>query len=240
MSGRLPGTPPARGLFVTGTDTGIGKTTLCALLLEALRRAEIAAGYFKPAQTGGDSDTGTVARLTAAVPLADAVDARRADPVLAAPVYELPLPASPDRAAAAAGVAIRMEEIEAAWRSLPPRAWIVEGAGGLLVPLTARDTMRDLASLLSLPLLVVASTRLGTINHTLLTLAAARAGGVPVTGLVLNGPADPGLAETLARFDPAPVLAEIRPLEEVSPAAIRAAAPTLFPPALLRRLFPPA
>lgn len=215
-----------RGLFITGTDTGIGKTVTSALLLAALRQAEIPAGYFKPVQTGGDLDRDTVARLTGA-----------GDRDLAPPVYALPLPASPDRAAAAAGVTIRLEAIAAAWRDLPARHWVVEGAGGLLVPLDQTHTMRDLIGRLDLGLLVVASTRLGTINHTLLTLEAARSRGLPIAGLVLNGPPDPGLAEVLARFDPAPLVAELRPLETLSPAAVGHAARALFPATALRRLF---
>lgn len=215
-----------RGLFVTGTDTGIGKTITSAMLLAALRRAEMAPGYFKPVQTGGDSDSATVARLGAA-----------GGGDIHPPIYVLPLPASPDRAAAAAGVTLHLETIEDAWRALPDRDWIVEGAGGLLVPLDRTRTMRDLVALLGLPALVVASTRLGTINHTLLTLEAARARGLRVAGLVLNGPPDPGLAEVLARFDPAPVIAEVRPFAAVTAAAIESTAPLLFPAATLRRLF---
>jgi malonyl-CoA O-methyltransferase len=217
---------PKRGLFVSGTDTGIGKTIVSALLLAALRRAELAPGYFKPVQTGDDPDSETVARLGAA-----------RDGEIRPPVYALPLPASPDRAAAAAGVTIRLEAIEEAWRALPDRAWVVEGAGGLLVPLDRQRTMRDLVAALGLPLLVVASTRLGTINHTLLTLEAARARGLRVAGLVLNGPADPGLAGVLARFDAAPVVAELRPFETLDAAAIEGTAARLFPAGTLRRLF---
>jgi len=224
----LPGRAAAGklGLFVTGTDTGIGKTVTSALLLAALKQAGIPAGYFKPVQTGSDSDSDTVSRLCGA-----------GAGEVASPVYALSTPASPDRAAAAAGVTIRLETIGAAWRDLPARHWVVEGAGGLLVPIEGLQTVRDLIGALDLPALVVASTRLGTINHTLLTLEAARSRDLRIAGVVLSGPADPGLAELLGRFDPAPVVAEIRPFETLSPAAIEHAAPALFPAATLRRLF---
>jgi malonyl-CoA O-methyltransferase len=215
-----------RGVFVTGTDTGVGKTLVSALLLAALRAAGGAAGYFKPVQTGAEDDTREVARLAGV-----------AFETLPRPAYALRLPAAPSRAAAAEQVRIDPAVIAAAWRRLPAGRFVVEGAGGLLVPLTERDTMRDLVARLDLPLLVVASTRLGTINHTLLTLEAARRGGLAVAGLVLNGDPDPGLAGVLAGFDGAPVLAEVPRLADLSPDAVARRGPEIFGPAALRLLF---
>jgi malonyl-CoA O-methyltransferase len=218
-----------RGVFVTGTDTGVGKTVVSALLLAALRAAGGPAGYFKPVQTGAEDDTATVARLAGAEP---------AD--LPRPAYALRAAAAPSRAAAAEGVRIDPGAVRAAWDRLPAGRWIVEGAGGLLVPIAGRETMRDLVAGLDLPLLVVASTRLGTINHTLLTLEAARAGGLAVAGIVLNGDPDPGLAATLAGFDAASVLADVPRLEPLDPGTVARRAPELFGAAVLAALFDPA
>ncbi|MFQ5877550.1 MAG: dethiobiotin synthase [Acidobacteriota bacterium] len=227
----MTGIPPERagakrGLFVTGTDTGIGKTLVSALLVAALKQAGRRAGYFKPVQTGPESDSATVARLCGIA----AGDLPR-------PAYSLAMPASPDRAAAAEGVAIELERIDSAWNDLPPGEWIVEGAGGLLVPLDGRRTVRDLIAMLHMPLLIVSPTRLGTINHTLLTLEAARSAGLAIGGLVLNGEPDPGLAGIFARFDPAPTVAAIPPLERLTPEACARRARQAFPEPVLRRLF---
>jgi malonyl-CoA O-methyltransferase len=222
----MPEPAARRGVFVTGTDTGVGKTVVSALLLAALRAAGGAAGYFKPVQTGTEDDTGLVARLAGLDPGAPP-----------RPVYALRVAAAPGRAAAAEDIVIDLGTVRAAWERLPGGRWIVEGAGGLLVPLTGAETTRDLVARLDLPLLVVASTRLGTINHTLLTLEAARAGGLAVAGLVLNGDPDPGLAQTLAGFDGAPVLAEIPRLDPVAPESVARRGPELFGAAALAALF---
>lgn len=215
-----------RGLFVTGTDTGIGKTLTCAMLLSALRGSGETAGYFKPVQTGRSSDASQVARLSGA-------RAKEFPP----PLYSLSRPASPDRAAAAEGVTIDPGAIRDRWQRMSGGCWIVEGAGGLLVPLTSVATMRDLVGALNLPALIVASTRLGTINHTLLTLEAARSAGLAVAGIVLNGKKDPGLAEVIARFDAAPIIAEIPRLPSINAKTIARRAKELFPSPVLRSLF---
>jgi dethiobiotin synthase len=210
-----------RGLFVTGTDTGVGKTLTCALLLSALRARGVDAGYFKPVQTGDDDDTRTVVDLSGAP-----------NEAFARPVYSFRLPAAPSRAARAEGQSIELARIGRAFRALPERPWIVEGAGGLLVPLEDREPSRmltrDLVLELGLPLLIVSSTRLGTINHTLLTLESARRSGIEVLGLVLSGKEDPGLEETFAAFDPAPVLARVPALSDVTPAVVQALGRELF------------
>lgn len=217
-----------RGVFVTGTDTGVGKTVVAALLCSALRQAGRATGYFKPVQTGPDDDTGTVARLAGLEGWA-----------LAAPVYRFRLPAAPSRAAAAEGTAIRIEAIVERWRALPAGFWVVEGAGGLLVPLGGRATIRDLVGAIDLPILLVASTRLGTINHTLLTLAAARGAGLAVAGVVLNGEADPGLGETILRFDAGPILAEVPPIAPLEAGTVERRAGAVFPAAGFATVFGP-
>jgi dethiobiotin synthase len=207
-----------RGIFVTGTDTDIGKTTVSALLLAALREQGVARRYFKPVQTGGDSDTATVARL-----------AELEAHVIVAPVFTFPEPISPHRAAAAHGAVIGLGDIREAWEAARGEAFtVVEGAGGLLVPLNDRDSVRELVAALGLPVVIVASTRLGTINHTLLTVEAARAGGLTVVGVVLNGASDPGLDATLSARTGLPILAEVRPLPEWTPAVVAARGPAVF------------
>ncbi len=215
-----------KGLFITGTDTSIGKTLTSALLVSALRQAGRPAGYFKPVQTGNENDSATVQRLSG-LELEG----------LARPAYIFEMPAAPSRAAAAAGMDIDLEKIVAQWHELGDRYWVIEGAGGLLVPITNRAATRDLVEALKVPLLIVTATRLGTINHTWLTLEAARRAEIPIAGLVLNGPPDPGLTETIAHFDPAPVLAEFSAMPEVSPDAVAALAREIFPEAVLERCF---
>ncbi len=217
-----------RGLFVTGTDTGVGKTVTCALLCSAIQSSGGAAGYLKPVQTGDDDDTATVRRLAALE------SAGHADPV-----YRFPLPIAPSRAAEAAGELIKLETLTAAWQALPDRRWVVEGAGGLMVPLSRKVTILDLVKLLELPLLIVASTRLGTINHTLLTLAAAHTAGVRVAGVVLCGPPDPGLREAIGGLDDSRIIAEIPWLDPLTPLSVAQTALDLFSPPLLSALFGP-
>ena len=176
-----------RGWFVTGTDTGVGKTALAAALLAAGRLAGRPWAAMKPVQTGvrraGDGRLAGDLRLIAAaggwVPSA-------AERSLAAP-YVFAEPCSPHRAAALEGAAISFRRIRHAARMLAGRyeALIVEGAGGLLVPVRGRRTMMDLACALGLPLLIASRPGLGTLNHTLLTVAAARRAGLEVGGVAL-------------------------------------------------------
>jgi len=168
-----------RGVFVTGTDTGVGKSVLSAAIVAALRARGEHVAASKPVLTGTDEppDAG-------AWPPDDALLAAASgqDPEAVAPVRLGP-PVSPHLAAEQAGV-----ELEVA--SLLPRSTadvlVVEGVGGLLVPLGPRADVRDLAAAIGLPVVVAARPGLGTINHTLLTLEAARAGGLDVRAVVLT------------------------------------------------------
>jgi dethiobiotin synthetase len=166
-----------KGFFITGTDTGVGKTALSALLVAALD-----AHYWKPIQTGSleGTDRETVRRL-----------AEVSDERLLAEAYCFEPPVSPHLAAREVGVHIPLDTL--AW---PPtesrdaaRTWIVEGAGGVLVPVNESETMIDLMRRIDLPVLVAARSTLGTINHTLLTLAALRAARLEVRGVVFVGDA---------------------------------------------------
>jgi dethiobiotin synthase len=206
---------PHRGLFVTGTDTGVGKTLVSAALMAVLGDAAV---YYKPVQTGDDDDTATVARLSGGATLP--------------PGLSLPMPAAPYRAALAAGTTVDLRALVAGARGAGDRLLVAEGAGGVLVPLTARETTCDLIAALRLPALVVARTRLGTLNHTLLTVEALLRRGLSVAGVLLNGPPDetpPSLVDTLHAALPAEVrvVAELPDLagpEAVTPARLRALA----------------
>ncbi len=170
-----------RGLFVTGTDTGVGKTVLSAALVAAIAAAGGPVRAYKPAVTGLDEPPGAWPRdheLLGAV--ADMT------PEEVAPLRYGPA-VSPNLAATMAGERIDPARLVESARTLARKGTlIVEGVGGLLVPLTEDFSVRDLAAELGLPLLIAARPGLGTINHTLLTLQAARAGGLEVCAVVLT------------------------------------------------------
>lgn len=174
-----------RSLLVTGTDTGIGKTLVGCAIGRALRDRGVDVVPFKPAETGCRDDGG--------VRIAD--DAERLRHACATPgsidlvcPYRLRDPLAPAVAAEREGITIDHERIFRAFRELSAASDVVlvESAGGLLVPLAGAFSFADLARELSLPLLVVIGTKLGAINHALLTLEVARARGLEVAGYVLN------------------------------------------------------
>lgn len=211
MSARSP-IPP--GLFVTGTDTGVGKTVVACALAEELRARGVDVGVMKPIETG----VGSQGPLDA-IALAEAADVRDAMELIC-PI-RLALPAAPSVAADAEHRDIDLAAIRAAFDALRARheCVIVEGAGGLLVPIRASFTMADLARDLGLPLIVVARGRLGTVNHTLLTLEVAAGRGLAVAGVVLShGPIPLSSADTanlaiLRELLGARLLAEIPPFD---------------------------
>jgi dethiobiotin synthetase len=155
-------------LVVTGTDTDIGKTVFAAALCGAT-----GARYWKPVQAGmePESDSQAVARLSGAEIVPEA--------------YRLKLPASPHQSAAAEGV-----EIDPARLTPPEGPVVIEGAGGLMVPLTRTTLNIDVFARWKLPLILCARTALGTINHTLLSVAAIRAHAVPLKGIAFIGEAN--------------------------------------------------
>ena len=192
---------PSR-LFVTGTDTGVGKSYVAALLVAGLEAA-----YWKPVQSGADSDADWVRRVAG-------LPAERVLPE----TYRLRAPLSPHEAARREGVQIEMSRFV-----LPKRKrLIVEGAGGVMVPLDDRHLMVDLMVDLGLPVLVVARSELGTINHTLLTLDQLRRRGCPLWGVVVNGPPNSANCQAIAHYGEVPVLAAIDRRVELSPAKVRA------------------
>jgi dethiobiotin synthetase len=194
-SARATTVAAVRGLFIIGTDTGVGKTVLAAAILAALRARGERVAAFKPVVTGTDEPAAadwppddTLLAAAAGMRAQDVAPARFGPPVsphLAAQLAGRPLDPAALRAAFAAAAAAAGTD-----------AIVAEGVGGLLVPLTPDYLVRDLAHDLGLPLVVAARPGLGTINHTLLTLEAARAAGLPVAGVVLTPwPAEPSAME---------------------------------------------
>ncbi len=171
------------GVFVTGTDTGVGKTLVACALVRELDRQGTRVGAMKPIETG----VGPQGPLDAQA-LQRAAGGR--DPLELVCPERFALAAAPSVAARAEGRKVRIGAIVEAFQRLTARyeLVVVEGAGGLLVPLDETRTMADLAATLELPLLVVARGALGTINHTRLTLEAAQARGVPLLGVVVSHP----------------------------------------------------
>jgi len=197
------------GFFVTGTDTGVGKTLVACALLEALRAAGRRAVGMKPVAAG--SERGRWADVDA---LSQASGVRA--PPRAVNPYAFEPAIAPHLAARKAGIAIDLANIVAAFRELGALAdvVVVEGAGGLLVPLGERETMADLARALQVPAVLVVGMRLGCLNHALLTRAALAACGVPCAGWVANCCAPEmeelaGNVGTLAERLDCPLLGEI-------------------------------
>jgi 8-amino-7-oxononanoate synthase len=177
-----------RGVFVTGTDTGVGKTVVAAGLVQAFARSGARVGYAKPVQTGtaeGADDARAAVRLSGVVGVDVCVPAAYPDPL------------APSVAARRAGELVDIDGVVSAIEDLRARCdtVVVEGAGGLLVPVDDRTTMAGLIARLGLPVVVVARPSLGTINHTALTVESARARGIHVIGVVVSDfPAHPDAA----------------------------------------------
>ena len=195
---------PSR-FFITGTDTGVGKTVTSALLCAAL-----GAIYWKPIQTGTreGTDTNAVIRLAQ-------VPRNRTLPEM----YRFAPPVSPHLAARRAGVRINLRKIRLP-RIEPGENLIVEGAGGVLVPVNPEQLMVDLMKQLGLPVLLVSRTSLGTINHTLLSLAALRPANLDVRGVVLVGAKNQENRNAIELYGGVPVLGWIPPLKKLDRAAL--------------------
>lgn len=172
-----------QGYFVTGTDTGVGKTVVSAALMHALRRSGASVAGFKPVASGC-AMTPDGLRNDDALMLQQAASVRL--PYRVVNPYAFAPPVAPHLAAAMAGVAIDLSAIRSGIATVAADRIVVEGVGGWLVPLTPHETVADLALLLELPVLLVVGLRLGCINHALLTLAAIRARGAAIAGWVAN------------------------------------------------------
>ncbi len=194
-------------LFVTGTDTNVGKTLLSALLVAALDGI-----YWKPIQTGAieGTDRHTVMQLAE-------ISEDRTSPE----AYMFGPPVSPHLAAEAAGATIRLTNI---WRPEPregplpegDRRIIAEGAGGILVPINETETMLDLIRYLHFPVVVAARTVLGTINHTSLTVRVLRSAGVDVVGVVMIGDRNDDNERSIEQYADVPVVGRIPWLDRIN------------------------
>ncbi|WP_170461492.1 dethiobiotin synthase [Ruegeria arenilitoris] len=188
-------------VIVTGTDTGVGKTVFSAGLTAAL-----GAQYWKPVQSGleDETDSQIVARLSGQPVLPEA--------------YLLNLPASPHLSAEAEGVEIDLDRL-----TLPQtdRPLVVEGAGGVMVPLTRQAYYLDLFARWQAPVILVARTALGTINHTTLSLMALRDAGCPVVGVAFIGDPEPGVEQTIIQMSQVPHLGRLGRIETLTPDTLR-------------------
>jgi dethiobiotin synthetase len=186
--------------FVTGTDTGVGKTVASALLCAALD-----AVYWKPIQTGTrqGTDRQTVIQIAEISRLQTAPE-----------IYRFAPPVSPHLAANRAGIRISLQKLRVP--RIPARDnLVVEGAGGAMVPINESQMMTDLMRHLNLPVVLVARTSLGTINHTLLSLAALRAAHLTISGVILVGKPNRDNRDAIERYGPCKVVGEIPPLRQL-------------------------
>ncbi|MFD0909621.1 dethiobiotin synthase [Ruegeria arenilitoris] len=188
-------------VIVTGTDTGVGKTVFSAGLTAAL-----GAQYWKPVQSGLEEETDSqiVARLSGQPVLPEA--------------YLLNLPASPHLSAEAEGVAIDLNRLTLPQTNGP---LVVEGAGGVMVPLTRQAYYLDLFARWQAPVILVARTALGTINHTTLSLMALRGAGCPVVGVAFIGDPEPEVEQTIAQMSQVPHLGRLGQIESLTPDTLR-------------------
>lgn len=212
-----------KGLFITGTDTDVGKTAFSALLLAELRRRKINAAPMKPVQTGCD---GNVPDLDYSLAMASmSVDSSTYQSMSP---YTFEPACSPHLAAEMAKTEIDIAEIVIAARTLASdyEFLIAEGAGGIMVPLNRQEMMLDLMQALKLPVLIVARPGLGTINHTLLSIRALRSDGLDIAGVVFvastdkeSGFIEEDNANTISQFGKVPVLGTIPYCPQLAEAA---------------------
>ncbi|MEX2639474.1 MAG: dethiobiotin synthase [Balneolales bacterium] len=189
-------------IFITGTDTSVGKTVVSAILTAGLQAA-----YWKPVQSGLEEDTDTtlVQRHTGLPGSHFFPEA-----------YRLTRPLSPHLSSRMDGVHIRLDGI-----MLPDykqKHLVIEGAGGVMVPLNDKHLMIDLIRNLESSVILVTRSGLGTINHTLLTLEKLQRMSIPVFGVVMNGKKNPGNKQAIEKYGNATVIAEIEPFDHQSPA----------------------
>jgi len=198
-----PRLPRGRGLFVTGTDTDIGKTVVAGGIARALRQGGEGVEVFKPVASGCRLNPRGGLISSDAEFLAACADSSRPLSDITPVTFREAL--APNVAAARAERAVDLQAIFDGWARLTESGLpiIVEGVGGLLCPLSDEFWVIHLAKMLQLPLIVVARPGLGTINHTLLTLHAARSAGLTVAGVVINRwPADPDPIDTAIKTNP--------------------------------------
>ncbi len=198
--------------FITGTDTNIGKTVVSAMLTLGLGYA-----YWKPIQSG-------------LAPITDTEFVRSAtgldDSYFIPERYRLTQPLSPHAAAKIDGVRIALSDFQLPSTDKP--GLIVEGAGGLMVPLNGQDLMIDLIRSLNLPVCLVTRSTLGTINHTLMSIATLQHAKIPILGVIINGQKNQINREAIAHYGKVPILAELEPLTIITPTTLKTVFHQLF------------
>lgn len=209
-----------RGLFVTGTDTNVGKTAVAAALM--LRYRELGTlKYWKPIQTGieEDDDTATVQSLGCL------------ESEVFTPGIRLHRPLAPYLAAELNGTRITIPDLMACVAEEQESArWVAEGAGGALVPINDFELMADLMIQLGMPVLVVTRTSLGTINHTLMTLEVLRNRALNVAGVVMVGEPNPGNRDAIQQYGQVEVVGEMPLFPKLTPDALAGWATLDFDP----------
>lgn len=205
--------------FITGTGTDVGKTVISGILLTGLE-----ANYWKPIQSGEPTDTNFL-KQTTELPEGSFYVER----------HKFSQPVSPHLASSLSGTRIELTDFE-----LPQHEdchLIVEGAGGLLVPINDRDLMIDLIEYLNLPVVLVALSGLGTINHTLLSIDALNARKIPILGVVMNGEANQSNREAIENFGRVPVIAQCERIPELNKEGLTKAFREYFSPRTCRHLW---
>lgn len=200
--------------FVSGISTEIGKTVCSALLVHALQ-----ADYWKPVQSGDLHHTDTMK-------VAEWNDVTLPSPRFHTETHRLTQPMSPHASAAIDGVKIKLEDFRIPVTEAP---LIIEGAGGLMVPLNNEDTLFDLMARFQVPVILVSRNYLGSINHTLLSIAQLQQRQIPIAGLVFNGPITPTTESIIEEMTKVPVLFRIPELDHVSSQTVKAIAERLKP-----------
>lgn len=196
-----------RHIFVSGTDTGVGKTLVSASLC-----AGSDAGYWKPIQSGTEPATDSErVRMWTGLP----------DDYFYPERYLLKLPASPHTAAEAENIEIKMEDFRLP--EIRQQNLVVEGAGGLLVPINRKEMILDLIAMLDLPVLLVAKPGLGTINHTLMSIKILRERRVRLWGVVLSGPRHKPNEEAVRHFGRPDFLFSFPHIKNPGPAVLKTA-----------------
>jgi dethiobiotin synthetase len=188
-------------IFITGTDTNIGKTLVASWLC-----LHTGYDYVKPIQTGSceGTDSDTLRHLTQSI--------------IHPETYVYSPPVSPHLAASQAGEEINLSQIHL---PLSP-CLLIEGAGGVLVPLNRHDLMIDLITYCQAPVILVTSSRLGTINHTLLSVAALRQKHIEILGVIVTGPINQDNCEAIEKYGQVPILAQLPYLPQVNQETLKA------------------
>lgn len=208
-----------RGLFVTGTDTAVGKTVVAAALMHRYRGFG-SLRYWKPIQTGIEQDDDTRVVLQ----LADCIESE-----LHTVGVRLPRPVAPYLAAELSGTRITLLDVLQCVAGEPEDTrWVVEGAGGVLVPINESQGIIDLIATLELPVLIAARSTLGTINHTLLTIETLRRRNLEVAGVVLVGNRNPSNREAIEQFGSVTVIGEMPHFVVLTPDSLGQWATTEF------------